>query len=137
MILKNFVISCAFMPYAMILSFFFSLNNLQKLQDGRYIPAAVFLTLKRVGKTDESTPVVKFLPNFTEAREPLGRGFTLSASTFIRLYESMFLSPSLGHSATSDVEALERELNGSSTSTDQVSNNTKHTPTTHNAHTTN
>ena len=136
----------------------------QKLTDGRYIPAAVFLSLKRVAKTDDISPVVKFLLNFTEgeqqilfvlvcqsigpsihrsidpscsklffisnffffffpfllAREPLGRGFTLSASTYIRLYESLFLSPSLGHSSPCDVEALERELTGSMASADKV-----------------
>ena len=40
----------------------------QKLPDGRYIPAGLFLTVKRVGKTDETSPIVKFLPNFTEGK---------------------------------------------------------------------
>ena len=43
----------------------------QKLTDGRYIPAAVFLSLRRVAKTDDSSPVVKYLPNFTEGEQQI------------------------------------------------------------------
>ena len=76
------------------------------------------------------TPPLTFSFFFSIAREPLGRGFTLSTTTFLRLYESLFLEPSKNHSLTCDVEALERELKGSASPNNEVSCYTTATKTT-------